>query len=128
MLKAACGPGGADVVFDGVGGDYAEPALRTTAWGGRYLVIGFPAGIPKPPLNLVLLKGASIIGVFWGAFVERDPDRHAFNTAELMALHARGEIRPHISARYPLERGGQAIRDLAERRATGKVVVIVDPS
>ncbi|MDP8916010.1 MAG: NADPH:quinone oxidoreductase family protein [Pseudomonadota bacterium] len=127
-LKAACGPQGAEVVFDGVGGDYAEPALRTTAWNGRYLVIGFPAGIPKPPLNLVLLKGAAVIGVFWGAFVEREPERHAANVAELMRMHAAGAIRPHISARYPLEQGARAICDLQDRKAAGKVVVIVDPS
>ena len=125
-FKAACGGGGADVIFDGVGGAYAEPALRALAWGGRYLVIGFPAGIPSIPLNLTLLKGASIVGVFWGAFVERDPARHRESVAELMRLYADGVIRPRISARYPLAEGGRAIKDLAERKALGKVVVVMD--
>lgn len=126
QLKAACGGRGADVVHDPVGGDHAEPALRTLAPGGRYLVVGFPAGIPKPPLNLVLLKEAEVIGVFWGAFVAREPARHAANVGELFAMYEAGRIRPHISARYPLEQGAQAIRDLAERRATGKVVVVMN--
>jgi NADPH:quinone reductase-like Zn-dependent oxidoreductase len=125
LFKQACGPDGADVIFDGVGGDYTECALRAIAWGGRHLVIGFPAGIPKLPLNLTLLKGASVIGVFWGAFVERDPRRQLDNVVELMRLYREGAIRPRISARYPLEQGARAIKDLAERKAVGKVVVIV---
>jgi len=122
-FKAACGPRGADVVYDPVGGEMTEPAIRSLAPLGRLLVVGFPAGIPKLPLNLLLLKEASAIGVFWGAFTGRDPARHAANVAELVRLYETSAIRPHISARYPLEQGGQAIRDLAQRRATGKVVV-----
>lgn len=124
-LKAACGPAGADVVYDPVGGDLAEPAIRCLAPLGRHLVVGFPAGIPKLALNLLLLKEASAIGVFWGAFVARDPKRHAANVRELLRMYAAGEIRPYISARYPLEEGGRAIDDLAQRRATGKVVVTI---
>jgi NADPH2:quinone reductase len=124
LFKAAC-PKGADVVFDPVGGDLAEPAIRSLAPLGRHLVIGFPGGIPKLPLNLLLLKEASAIGVFWGAFVARDPARHAANVAELFRMHAVGAIRPLISARYALADGADAIRELAERRATGKVVVTV---
>ncbi|HEX8570296.1 MAG TPA: NADPH:quinone oxidoreductase family protein [Caulobacteraceae bacterium] len=125
-LKGAVGEGGANVIFDGVGGDYSACALRAIAWEGRHLVIGFPAGIPKVPLNLPLLKGASVIGVFWGAFVEREPARHAQNLRELLELYAAGTIRPHISALYPLAEGGQAIRDLADRKATGKIVVVME--
>ena len=125
-FKQAVGKSGAHVVFDSVGGDYSSCALRAIAWGGRHLVIGFPAGIPKVPLNLPLLKGASIIGVFWGAFVEREPGRHAENVRELFQMYAAGTIRPHISARYPLERGAEAIRALADRKATGKVVVVME--
>jgi NADPH:quinone reductase-like Zn-dependent oxidoreductase len=124
LFKAAC-PKGADVVFDPVGGDLAEPAIRSLAPLGRHLVIGFPGGIPKLPLNLLLLKEASAIGVFWGAFVARDPARHAANVAELFRMHAVGAIRPLISARYALADGADAIRELAKRRATGKVVVTV---
>jgi NADPH:quinone reductase-like Zn-dependent oxidoreductase len=124
LFKAAC-PKGADVVFDPVGGDLAEPAIRSLAPLGRHLVIGFPGGIPKLPLNLLLLKEASAIGVFWGAFVARDPARHAANVAELFRMHAVGAIRPLISARYALADGADAVRELAERRATGKVVVTV---
>jgi len=123
-LKRACG-GGADVVYDAVGGDYAEPALRTLNWNGRHLVVGFPAGIPRIPLNLPLLKGCQIVGVFWGAFVAREPAAHLENMRELSQWYAAGKVKPRISARYPLERGGEAIRELAERRAMGKVVVTV---
>jgi NADPH2:quinone reductase len=122
-FKSACGDG-ADVIYDPVGGDYAEPALRAIAWAGRYLVVGFPAGIPRLPLNLTLLKGCDVRGVFWGAFAERDPDRQAANVATLMDLYARGSLKPEISERFALERGGEAIARLARREATGKVVVI----
>lgn len=125
-FKDACGPGGADVIYDPVGGPYAEPALRAIAWGGRYLVVGFPAGIPQPPLNLALLKGCDICGVFWGAFVERDPARHREHVAELLKMCVQGRIRPGISARYPLARGGEALEALSGRSATGKVVVVID--
>lgn len=117
--------GGVDVVYDGVGGDYAEPAVRALNWDGRFLVIGFPAGIPKLPLNLTLLKSCQIVGVFWGAFVARDPKGHAANMADLFRLYQEGKIKPHISNRYPLERAADAIKELAERRAMGKVVVTI---
>ena len=126
LFKQACGPGGADVVYDGVGGDYAEAALRSTAWEGRFLVIGFPAGIPRIPLNLALLKGCDIVGVFWGAAVARDQAAHQRNVAELMALYAAGKVRPHVSERFPLSRAGEAISHLAARKALGKVVVTID--
>lgn len=126
LFKGAVGSAGADVVYDPVGGDYAEAALRSIGWEGRYLVVGFPAGIPSIPLNLTLLKNCQIVGVFWGAFVARDPQAHAANVRELFDLYARGAIRPTVSERYPLERGGDAIAALAGRRATGKLVVMVD--
>ncbi len=125
LFKAACGEKGADVIYDSVGGDYSEAALRAIAWEGRFLVIGFPAGIPRVPLNLALLKGCDIVGVFWGDFARRDPKANAANNAELIALCAQGKIKPRISARFPLERGGEAIALLAGRGALGKVVVTV---
>ena len=126
LFKDACGPNGADVIYDPVGGDYAEAALRAIAWEGRFLVVGFPAGIPKIPLNLTLLKGCQIIGVFWGGFVARDPKGNAANVAELMRLYAEGKIRPEVSERYPLARGAEAIARLASRQAKGKIVVTID--
>ncbi|AYG94433.1 NADPH:quinone oxidoreductase family protein [Brevundimonas naejangsanensis] len=125
-FKLATGRDGADVVFDGVGGDYAEPALRAMDWNGRYLVVGFPAGIPSLPLNLTLLKSASVIGVFWGAAIARDPAAHAANMAELMQLYREGKIRPRISRTFPLERAHEAIQALSDRTAVGKIVVTVD--
>ena len=126
QFKQACGPNGANVIYDGVGGDYAEGALRCIAWEGRFLVIGFPAGIPRIPLNLALLKGCDIVGVFWGAAVARDPAAHQRNVKNLLALYAAGKIRPHVSERFPLERAGEAIAHLASRKAMGKVVVTID--
>jgi NADPH:quinone reductase len=126
QFKEATAPGGADVVYDAVGGDYAEAALRAIAWEGRFLVVGFPAGIPSIPLNLALLKGCQIVGVFWGSFTEREPETNRDNTRELMDLYAAGQIRPHVSKRYPLAEAGQGISDLAERRALGKIVVMID--
>ncbi len=117
--------GGVDVIYDGVGGDYAEPAVRSLNWEGRFLVIGFPAGIPKLPLNLTLLKSCQIIGVFWGAWVARNPKGHAANLAELFELYQAGKIRPHVSNRYPLARAAEAIKELSERRAKGKVVITI---
>ncbi len=123
LFKAACGSDGADVIYDGVGGDYAEAALRAIAWEGRFLVVGFPAGIPKLPLNLTLLKSCDVAGVFWGAAVARDPAAHQRNVAELLALYAAGKIKPYISEAFPLARAGEAISHLASRKALGKVVV-----
>jgi len=125
LFKDACGSHGADIIYDAVGGDYAEAALRCMAWEGRFLVVGFPAGIPRIPLNLPLLKGCDIVGVFWGDAVRRDPDGHQANLRDLMALYASGKIRPHVSERFPLSRAGDAIAHLASRNALGKVVVLV---
>jgi NADPH2:quinone reductase len=118
--------GGADVIYDAVGGDYCEPALRAMNWNGRYLVIGFPAGIPTPPLNLTLLKSSSIVGVFWGASTAREPELHKSNVRDLFKLYAEGKVKPRISARYPLREGGKAIRALMDRTATGKLVVTME--
>jgi NADPH2:quinone reductase len=123
LFKSACGEKGADVIYDPIGGDYAEAALRAIGWEGRFLVIGFPAGIPKIPMNLPLLKVCEIVGVFWGAFARRDPAANARNTAELFALYEKAAIKPRISERFPLERAGEAIAWLSGRRAIGKVVV-----
>jgi NADPH2:quinone reductase len=123
LFKGACGERGADVIYDPVGGDYTEAALRSIAWEGRLLVVGFPAGIPKLPLNLTLLKGCQVVGVFWGGFSQRDPKANAANIAELMQLYAQGKIRPLVSERYPLARAGEAIARLAGRQAMGKIVV-----
>lgn len=125
QMKQACGPNGADLVYDAVGGDYAEAALRATAWEGRFLVVGFPAGIPKIPLNLALLKGCDIVGVFWGAAVARDRAAHLKNVDELLALYADKKIKPYVSERFPLAKGADAIAHLASRKAMGKVVVTV---
>jgi NADPH2:quinone reductase len=126
LFKDAVGPKGWDVAYDGVGGDYAEAVIRASGWDGRFLVIGFPAGIPAVPLNLMLLKSCNIVGVFWGAAVARDPAAHAQNVKELMALYAAGKIRPHVSEHFPLERAGEAIAHLASRKAMGKVVVTTE--
>lgn len=125
-FKAAVGPDGANVIYDPVGGDYAEPALRSIAWEGRYLVVGFPAGIPKLPLNLTLLKSCDVCGVFWGAFAARDPKANAAHVAELFDLWAAGKINPLVSATYPLDRAGEAIAALGSRAAIGKLVVTLD--
>ncbi|MCB1544145.1 MAG: NADPH:quinone oxidoreductase family protein, partial [Rhodoblastus sp.] len=102
LFKTACGAHGADVIYDPVGGDYAEASLRSIAWEGRFLVVGFPAGIPKLPLNLALLKGCDVLGVFWGDFVRRSPERHQQNLREMMDLYAHGKIRPYVSENFPL--------------------------
>ncbi len=116
---------GVDVVFDPVGGDYSEAALRGMAWGGRFLVIGFTSGdIPRIPLNLPLLKGCSIVGVFWGAFSGRDPRRSQEHLQELLTWFAEGKLKPHISASYPLEQAAQALNDVMERKVMGKVVLV----
>ncbi len=126
LFKVAVGPEGAHVAYDGVGGDYAEAAIRCMAWEGRFLVVGFPAGIPRVPLNLALLKSCDICGVFWGAAVARDPAAHAQNIKALMGLYEAGKIRPHVSEHYPLDRAAEAITHLATRKALGKVVVMVE--
>ena len=124
-IKQITGGKGIDVVFDPVGGDFTEPALRSIAWKGRYLVIGFAAGdIPRIPLNLTLLKGSSIVGVFWGAFAEREPQHNAENLRELLTWLAQGKLRPHISATYPLERAADALYDMMNRKVQGKVVLV----
>lgn len=117
------GGGGVDVIYDAVGGDYAEPAVRAMNWDGRFLVIGFPAGIPKIPLNLTLLKSCNIVGVFWGAFVAQFPQENAQNVKNLFELYSEGKIKPHVSKTFPLEEASQAIKELAERRAVGKVII-----
>ena len=126
LFKEAVGPAGADVILDPVGGDYAEPALRSIAWEGRYLVVGFPAGIPRLPLNLTLLKSCDVCGVFWGAFAARDPKGNAAHVAELFSLWDEGKISPQVSATYLLERGGEAIAAMAARKVIGKLVVTID--
>ena len=126
LFKEACGPNGVDVIYDAVGGDYAEASLRSMAWEGRFLVIGFPAGIPAIPLNLTLLKSCQVVGVFWGAFVAREPKLHQENVAELMQLYVDGKIRPHVSETFSLADSGKAIAHLASRKAMGKVVVTMD--
>ena len=122
-IKEACGGEGPDVIYDPVGGDYAEPAFRSINWKGRYLVIGFPAGIPKIPLNLPLLKGADLVGVFWGAHTGREPEAHKENLKALFQLYSEGKIRPRISQTYKLEDAGKALQALADRTATGKLVL-----
>jgi NADPH:quinone reductase len=125
-VKTLTGGAGADVVYDPVGGKYTEPALRATAWEGRFLVIGFAAGdIPRVPTNLTLLKGCSIVGVFWGMAMVRDPVRGRGQLRELLAWAADGSLKPHIHARYPLERALEALKDIEERRVQGKAVVIM---
>ncbi len=124
-FKGAAGRDGYAVIYDTIGGDYSEPALRSIGWEGRFLVVGFPDGIARLPLNLTLLKSCDVAGVFWGAFAARNPAANHANIAELFGLYAAGKIRPRITATFPLERGGEAIAALAERRATGKLVVTI---
>lgn len=125
-FKAACGPEGANIVYDIVGGQYSEPALRAIAWEGRFLVVGFPAGIAKMPLNLTLLKSCDICGVFWGAFTAREPQAFHAQVAELFDLMKAGKIDPLVSETFPLERAGEAIAKLEAREAVGKLVVTMD--
>ena len=123
-VKAITAGKGVDVVYDPVGGPYSEPALRDMAWKGRFLVVGFAAGdIPKVPLNLTLLKGCSIVGVFWGAFTRNEPERNRENNWDLMAMYAAGKIKPHIHATYPLERAAEALNEVLNKRVSGKVVL-----
>jgi NADPH:quinone reductase len=125
-VKAITGGGGVDVVYDPVGGAYTEPALRSLAWRGRLLVVGFAAGeIPKIPLNLTLLKGCSIVGVFWGEFTRREPQRFAESMQQLGRWYADGKLKPHVSQTYPLERAADALTAMANRQVKGKVVLTV---
>ena len=125
LFKEAAGPNGAHLVFDPVGGDYTEAALRSIAWEGRFLVVGFPAGIARLPLNLTLLKSCDVCGVFWGGFFARDPNRNAEHVQQLFRWWDEGRIAPKISATYPLERAGEAIAALRDRKAVGKLVVML---
>ncbi len=125
QIKQLAGGDGVDVVYDAVGGAYAEPAVRALAWKGRYLVVGFPAGIPKIPLNLTLLKGCQIVGVFWGAHTLREPKAHEENMADLYRMYAEGKIKPRISARFPLEKAADALTLMQDRKVLGKVVLDV---
>ena len=123
-IKELTGGIGANVVYDPVGDSYSEPCLRATAWEGRYLVIGFAAGeIPKIPLNITLLKGCQIVGVFWGAWVGMHPDENNKNFNELFKLHAEGKINPEVSQKYVLENSADAFSHLANRKAKGKVII-----
>lgn len=125
-IKKLTGGKGVDVVYDPVGDKYAEPAFRSIAWNGRYLVVGFAAGqIPSLPLNLPLIKGASIVGVFWGAFTAAEPALHKENMAELLRWYSEGRLKPHISKHFTLDEGAAAIRWMMDRKATGKVIVDV---
>ena len=123
-IKALTDGRGIDVVYDAVGGPYTEPAFRSLAWRGRLLVVGFAAGdIPKLPLNLPLLKGASVIGVFWGDFARREPKELAASMKQLARWYGEGRLKPHVSQTLPLEKAAEAIKLLASRQAKGKVVV-----
>ena len=123
-IKTLTGGKGVDVIYDAVGGPYSEPAFRSIAWRGRHLVIGFAAGdIPKLPLNLALLKGASVVGVFWGDFTRREPQVFAESARQLGRWYREGKLKPHVSATFPLARAAEAIKLLASRKAKGKVVI-----
>lgn len=124
QIKDIAGPDGVDVAYDAVGGDYAEPVIRSMAWAGRYLVVGFPAGIPAIPLNLALLKSCQIVGVFWGASIYRDPQGHMKNMQELFDLYSKGAIKPHISARFDMRDAAKALDMISERKVLGKVVLL----
>ncbi|MGH1492177.1 MAG: NADPH:quinone oxidoreductase family protein [Acidimicrobiales bacterium] len=121
--KELTGGKGVDVIYDCVGGDYAESALRAIGWEGRFLVVGFTAGIPSIPLNLTLLKSCQIVGVFFGAMTAKDPELRDSISAELIELTASGKLNPHVSGRYSLEQAGEALRALMDRKALGKVVL-----
>ena len=124
-IKLITGGAGADVIYDAVGGPYTEPALRSIAWRGRLLVVGFAAGeIPKIPLNLTLLKGCSIVGVFWGDFARREPEAFAERVRQLDAWFQAGKLRPHISETLPLERAPDALARMAARQVKGKIVLV----
>lgn len=125
--KDLTGGQGADVIYDPVGGDFFKPALSAIAWNGRYLVVGFAAGeIPQVGINRLLLKGASLVGVFWGVFAQREGDANRQNFIELFELMQQGKINPHISARYPLRDAAKALKALLAREVTGKAVLLTD--
>jgi NADPH:quinone reductase-like Zn-dependent oxidoreductase len=126
LFKDAVGQAGAHVILDPVGGDYSEAALRSIAFEGRFLVVGFPAGIAKLPLNLTLLKSCDVCGVFWGGFLARNPRRNAEHVEQLFRWWSEGRISPKISATYPMERAPEAIAQLRDRRAVGKLVVTLE--
>jgi NADPH:quinone reductase len=124
-IKTLTWGNGVDVIIDPLGGAYSEPALRSIAWNGRFLVIGFAAGdIPRIPLNLALLKGCSIVGVFWGSFTEREPEHNQENLHELLTWLAQGKLKPHISETYPLEGAAHALNDVLNRKVKGKAVLL----
>ncbi|HYT46866.1 MAG TPA: NADPH:quinone oxidoreductase family protein [Burkholderiales bacterium] len=125
-VKALTDARGPDVIYDAVGGPYTEPAFRSIAWRGRLLVVGFAAGeIPKLPLNLALLKGASVVGVFWGDFARREPERFADSLRRLARWYGEGKLRPHVSQTFPLEKAAEALKLMAARQVKGKVVLTV---
>jgi NADPH2:quinone reductase len=124
-LKRLTEKKGVDVVFDPVGGAYSEPALRAIAWKGRYLVIGFTSSIPSIPLNLALLKGCQIVGVFWGNFCMREPMVNAANFQELFGMFEAGKIKPFVVETFPLEKTATAIEMLANREALGKIAITI---
>ncbi|MBU0809392.1 MAG: NADPH:quinone oxidoreductase family protein [Gammaproteobacteria bacterium] len=125
-VKRLTGGQGADVIYDPVGGDLFDAAIRSIAWNGRLLVVGFASGrIPELPVNLALLKGAAVVGVFWGAFAQRQPQDNAANFQQLFAWHAEGKLKPLVSQTYPLAQAAEAINMLGQRKAVGKVVVQV---
>jgi NADPH2:quinone reductase len=125
-IKALTEGRGVDVVYDAVGGPYSEPAFRSLAWRGRLLVVGFAAGdIPKLPLNLALLKGASVVGVFWGDFARREPKAFAESVRQLGQWYREGKLRPHVSQTFPLEKTAEALKLMAARQVKGKVVITV---
>ncbi|PJE44733.1 MAG: NADPH:quinone oxidoreductase [Pseudomonas sp.] len=125
-VKRLTGGQGADVIYDPVGGDLFDAAIRSIAWNGRLLVVGFASGrIPELPVNLTLLKGAAVVGVFWGSFAQRQPQDNAANFQQLFAWHAEGKLKPLVSQTFPLQQAAEAINTLGQRKAVGKVVVSV---
>jgi NADPH2:quinone reductase len=123
-LKVRTAPRGLDVLYDCVGGDAAEPSLRALGWKGRYLVIGFASGdIPRLPLNVIMLKGCDVLGVFWTAFVDREPEAHRANMLQILEWCREGRLKPHIHGTYPLAETKEALRVIQEREASGKVIV-----
>lgn len=126
LFKEACAPDGAHVVCDIVGGDYSEAALRAIACDGRFLVVGFTAGVPNIPLNLPLLKSCNVVGVFWGPWLDRSADHLSRSAAELLEWYQSGKLRPRISARFPLAKAGDAIAQVAARKAIGKIVININ--